>query len=74
MQILSFLTSGVPSKNRINLQALTSAGPTGTNPVLEPLAVLHLDNQLYLYVLHDFEQLSINFLFILFRSWRKKLF
>ena len=32
----------------IDLLALTLVRPTGKNPVLEPLAVLHLDNQLYI--------------------------
>ena len=34
------LTSG----NKIDLRALTLVGPTGTSPVLDPLAVQHLDN------------------------------
>ena len=46
MQIFFILTSGIPSVNRIDLQALTSLGPTVTRPVLDPLAVLSLDNQL----------------------------
>ena len=37
--------------NRIDLQALTLAGPTGAILVLDPLAVLRLDNQLYIYFL-----------------------
>ena len=32
--------------NRKDLQALTLVGPTRENPVLDPLAVLHLDNWL----------------------------
>ena len=34
--------------NRKDLQALTLVGPTRNNPVLDPLAVLHLDNQLFM--------------------------
>ena len=30
------------------LEALTLVGPTRDNPVLDPLAVLHLDNQLFI--------------------------
>ena len=40
------LTSGITSVNRIDLQALTLAGPTVTRPVI---AVLGLDNRLYIY-------------------------
>ena len=36
------------SVNRKDLQALTLLGPTQNNPVLDPLAVLHHDNQLYI--------------------------
>ena len=32
----------------IDLRALTLAGNNGTNSVLDPLAVLRLDNQLYI--------------------------
>ena len=39
-------TSGVPSVNRTDLQALILVGPTDTSPVLDPLAVLLLDNRL----------------------------
>ena len=39
-------TSGVPSVNRTDLQALTLAGPTDTSLELDSLAVLCLDNQL----------------------------
>ena len=35
--------------NRKDLRTLTLAGPTRNNPVLDPLAVQHLDNQLYMY-------------------------
>ena len=38
-----------PSVNRKDLRALTLVGPTRNNQVLEPLAVLHLDNQLYIW-------------------------
>ena len=41
---LFILTSGIPSVNRINLQVSTLVGPTITKPVLNPLAVLNLDN------------------------------
>ena len=34
--------------NWIDLQALTLVGPPRQDPVLEPLAVQHLDNQLYI--------------------------
>ena len=37
------------SVNRKVLQALTLVGPTRENPVPDPLAVLHLDNQLYIF-------------------------
>ena len=43
---LFILTSGVPSGIRIDSQALNLAGTTGTTPVLDPLAVLCLDNRL----------------------------
>ena len=36
------------SVKRKDLQALTLVGPTQNNPVLDPLAVLHLDNWLYI--------------------------
>ena len=32
-----------------DLRTLTLVGPTRDNPVLDPLAVLHLDNQLYMF-------------------------
>ena len=34
---------------RKDLQALTLVGPTRENPVLDPLAVQHLDNLLYIW-------------------------
>ena len=34
--------------NRKDLQASTLVGLTRENPVLDPLAVVHLDNQLYI--------------------------
>ena len=40
-----------------DLPALTLVGPTRNNPVLDPLAVLHLNNHLYI---------SINFKLIFF--------
>ena len=36
--------------NRKHLRALTLAVPTMNNPVLDPLAVLPLDNRLYMYI------------------------
>ena len=42
------LTSGEPSVNKIDLQALNLAGPTATRLVPDPLAVLGLENQLYI--------------------------
>ena len=42
------LTSGEPSLNRIDLQTLTLVGPTGNVPVLDPLAALQIDNQLFM--------------------------
>ena len=39
-------TSGVPSMNKIDLQALSLMGLTVTRLVQDPLAVLSLDNQL----------------------------
>ena len=37
-----------PSVNRKDLQALNLVGPTWNNPVLDPLALLHPDNQLFI--------------------------
>ena len=45
------LTSGVPSVNRIDLRALTLVGSTSTRQVLDPLAVIHLDNRLFIITL-----------------------
>ena len=42
--VFFIFTSGVPTANRIDLQALTLVGLTGKGPVLDPLAVLRLDN------------------------------
>ena len=39
-----------PSVNRKDLQALNLVGPTKDNPVQDPLAVLHLNNRLYIFV------------------------
>ena len=36
--------------NRKDLQALTLVGPTRDNPELDPLAILHLYNQLYILI------------------------
>ena len=38
--------------NRIDLRALTLAGPTGTNPVLDPLAVLRCTTMILLKILN----------------------
>ena len=38
----------VPSVNRVDIRALTLVGPTGASPILDPLAVLHLHNRLYI--------------------------
>ena len=35
---------------RIDLQFLTLVGPTGDNLVLDPLAVLHLDNRQFIFL------------------------
>ena len=43
-----FSTLREPSVNRKDLRALTLVGPTRDNPVLDPLVVIHLDNQLYI--------------------------
>ena len=43
-----FSTLKEPSVNRKYLQALTLVGPTRGNMVLNPLAVIHLDNRQYL--------------------------
>ena len=37
-----------PSVKRKDYQALNLVGPTKNNPVLDPLAVQHLDNRLYI--------------------------
>ena len=42
-----YLTLREPSENRKDLQASTLVGPTRDNPVLDSLAVLHLNNWLY---------------------------
>ena len=47
-QVFFILASGIPLMNRIDLLALTLVGPAETSPVPDPLAVLHLDNQLYM--------------------------
>ena len=44
------------------LQALTLAGPTVTRPVPDPLAVLSLHNQLYMYCLYKMVFATKNFL------------
>ena len=45
-QVFFISTSREPSVNRKDLRALTLVGPTRDNLVIDPLAVLHLDNQL----------------------------
>ena len=44
-----FLTLREPSVKRKDLRALTLAGPLRVNTKLDPLAVLHLDNRLYMF-------------------------
>ena len=44
------LTLVVPSVNKVDLQALTFVGPIVTRPVQDPLAILSLDNWLYINV------------------------
>ena len=54
-----FLTLRGPSANRKDLQALILVGPTRDNWVLDPLAVLHLNNLAYILPrLHKFEVYS----------------
>ena len=43
-----FSTLGELSVKRKDLQALTLVGPPTDNPKLDPLAVLHLNNRLYM--------------------------
>ena len=40
--------SEIPSVNRIDLQAINLAGPTVTRSVPDPLAVLSLNNRLWM--------------------------
>ena len=47
MKKLLFQTLREPPVNRKDLRALTLVGPTRDNPLLDPLAALHLDNRLY---------------------------
>ena len=55
-QVFFISTSGIPPVNGIDLQALSLVGPTVTRPVLDPLAVMHLNNQLFMSAsLHYFE-------------------
>ena len=52
-RILAFFsTLREPSVNRTDFIALTLVGPTRNNLVLKPLAVLHLDNQLFMMLLN----------------------
>ena len=48
IKVFFITTPGIPPVNRMYLQALTLAGPTVTRLVLDLLAVLSLDNQLYI--------------------------
>ena len=45
-----FLTLREPFLSRTVLQALTLVKPTRENSVLAPVAALHLDNRLYIFV------------------------
>ena len=47
-KVIFISTSGGPSVNWIDLQALNKVGPTGSNQVLDPLAMLNLDNWLFM--------------------------
>ena len=49
-QVLFISTSGVPSVNKTDLQALTLAGFTVISSVQELLAVLNLDNRLFIII------------------------
>ena len=51
LRICFILTSGTPPVNRIDLRALTLVGPTVTRLVLDPLAVISLDNRLCIYII-----------------------
>ena len=44
-----FQTLMEPTLNIKELRALTLVGPTQNNPVSDPLAVLHFDNQLFMF-------------------------
>ena len=52
-QVFFISTLREPSVNRKDLQALTLLGPTRDNPEPDPLAVLHLNNQLWMLILHS---------------------
>ena len=47
--MIFILTSGMPTVNRTDLQALTLVGPTVTRPAQDPLAVLCIDNRLFMW-------------------------
>ena len=47
---------------RKDLQALTLVRPTGTSPVLDPLAVLCLSNQLFVYFKMEYFKVKLNFI------------
>ena len=44
--------------NRKDYQALTLVGPTRGNPELDPLAVQHLDNQLFMSLIPKWNKLK----------------
>ena len=46
LQLTMFPTLREPSVNRKDFTALTLVEPTRDNPVLDPLAVLHLNNRI----------------------------
>ena len=50
--VVTYFTTPNNFSNDLNLDlwALTLVGPSEKNPVLDPLAVLHLDNQLLINV------------------------
>ena len=48
--VLSFPNGGIISEqNRLTLTSMTVAGPTVKRPVPDPLAVLSLDNRLFMW-------------------------
>ena len=59
-----FSTLSGPSVNIKYLQALTLAGLTQNNPVVDPLAVLHLDNWLYIFFFHVLDSNNSTSMFV----------